>query len=50
MSAPTLDWDEEDEGWMWLPWEELQEIQREKNQLTRALLDNAKFVSRRPID
>lgn len=35
------DFDQEDEGWIWLPWEELREIQRERNAAMNRLLDNA---------
>lgn len=34
------EFDEEDEGWIWLPWEEIQELQRQKNKWMNDLLDN----------
>jgi len=42
------DLDDEDEGWMWLPWEELQKYQQEHNKQMNALLDNLKFVAKKP--
>ena len=33
--------DEEDEGWMWLPWEDIQAAQKVKNEVMRQLLDGA---------
>jgi hypothetical protein len=35
------DLDREDEGWIWLPWEELEELQKQKNAMLRAMMDSA---------
>tara|TARA_R110000868_G_scaffold67332_1_gene199919 strand:- start:517 stop:687 length:171 start_codon:yes stop_codon:yes gene_type:complete len=36
-------WD--DEGWIWLPHEELMAVQREKNAITQQMLDNVALTS-----
>lgn len=41
--------DQDDEGWIWLPWEELQELQRQKNALFSQMLDNVMLASGGPI-
>lgn len=48
MTAPTLNendayWD--DEGWIWLPHEEVMAIQREKNAIMRQMLDSVALAS-----
>ena len=35
------DLDHEDEGWIWLQWEEIERLQAERNRMMNALLDNA---------
>jgi hypothetical protein len=44
----ALEFDEEDEGWMWLPWEDLQRLQKEKNRMMNELLDMVALQRRKP--
>jgi hypothetical protein len=39
---------EDDEGWMWLDWETLQEHQRELNKMYSRLLDNVNLAQKNP--
>ena len=46
--SPALnedDWDMGDEGWIWLPHEEVMEFQRQKNAIMRQMLDNVALTS-----
>jgi len=43
--APMDEWDMDDEGWLWLPHEEVMALQREKNAIMRQMLDNVALIS-----
>ncbi len=43
-----MPFDEEDEGWMWLDWEQLRDVQHEYNAAMNKLIDNALLTARLP--